>query len=122
MLMVNIPAAVCLSEPVLAQAVRLAGDRQPEAVVVEGPTPRTSGDSPALGDVCRSLEGMGYQICWRPKLGDDFTDLARAWRTVIIATKYKITFIWPDEVQNEDGTPPLLRRDAAEPGLWCRFS
>lgn len=102
-LMVNVHAAACLSEPVLAQALRLLGERQPGAVVFEGPTPRTSGDSMVLGDICRSLEDLGYHVCWRQKLGDDFTDLARTWRTVIIGTRQKVVFVWPDEVGSENG-------------------
>lgn len=112
-LMINLPAAACLSESVISQALRLVRERWPQVIVVEGPTPRTSGDSVTLGEICRSLEQAGYYVAWRPKIGDNFTNSPAKWRTVIIATWKKAVFVWPDEV--DEGGGPQIRLAKGQP-------
>ncbi len=113
-LMINLPAAACLSDGPLSQALRLVRERWPQVIVVEGPTPRTSGDSVTLGEICRSLEQAGYYVAWRPKIGDNFTNSPAKWRTVIIATWKKAVFVWPDEV-DADGGGPQIRLAKGQP-------
>ena len=101
LMVVNLSAAISLSGTALTQAFALVRERQPKAVVVVGPAPTPFGDVLVLSDKSRDLEGIGYCLTLRLKVSDDFTDSPRSWRSVIIATKRRAVFVWPDEVGDE---------------------
>lgn len=98
LVVISLPDAASLSESALSQALILARERQPEAVVIEGPAPRTHSDTVALREVCRDLERAGYFVNFRPEISDEFRDSRGAWRAVIIGTMRRFVFVWPDEV------------------------
>ena len=97
LLAVTLPAAASLSEGAVSQTLILARERQPEAIVVEGPSARTQGDGVVLRDLCRKLEQVGYHINYRPEI-DDFAGSPKALRAVVVGTRGRFVLVWPDEV------------------------
>ena len=124
LLMVNLRSAGHLPEVVPGYVLALVKERKPAAIVIEGSTPGARNSNRALRDAIHSLEREGYHVNWRPKIGNDLTEDPISWRSVIIATKEHTTFVWPDEVADdntEDERPESEHRNGGGDSLFTAF-